>query len=87
MMIRVQEQDNNANGYLDSNISSIDIQQVVLMMMIANVQDSKQVVPHQKTLIGRRIPYGIEQDISSDITFIHMVSIIQEGGSTSDPQL
>jgi len=46
MMIGVQEQDNNANGYLDSNISSIDIQQVVLMMMIANVQDSKQVVPY-----------------------------------------
>ena len=40
-----------------------------------------------KDLIGRRIPNGIEQDISSDITFIHMVSIIQEGGSTSDPQL
>ena len=38
-------------------------------------------------LIGIRIPYGIGQDISNDITFIHMVSIIQEGGSTSDPQL
>ena len=37
--------------------------------------------------IGRRFPYGIEQDLSNDITFIHMVSIIQEGGSTSDPQL
>ena len=85
MMIRVQEQDNNANGYLDSNVSSIGILQLVLM--IANVQDSKQVVPYQKTLIGRRIPYGIGQDISNDITFIHMVSIIQEGGSTSDPQL
>ena len=46
MMIRVQEQDNNANGYLDSNVSSIGIQQMVLMMMIANVQDSKQVVPY-----------------------------------------
>jgi len=42
-MIRVQEHDNNANGYLDSNISSIGILQ---MMMIANVQDSKQVVPY-----------------------------------------
>ena len=40
----------------------------------------------KKTLIGRRIPYGIVQDISN-ITSIHMVSIIQEGGSTSDPQL
>ena len=87
MMIRVQEQDNNASGYLDLNVSSIGIQQMVLMMMIANVQDSKQVVPYQKTLIGRRIPFGTRQDISSDITFIHMVSIIQEGGSTSDPQL
>ena len=46
MMIRVQEQDNNANGYIDSNVSSIGIQQMVLMMMIANVQDSKQVVPY-----------------------------------------
>jgi hypothetical protein len=46
MMIRVQEQDNNANGYLNSNVSSIGIQQMVLMMMIANVQDSKQVVPY-----------------------------------------
>jgi hypothetical protein len=45
MMIRVQEQDNIANGYLNSNVSSIGIQQLVLMMMIANVQDSKQVVP------------------------------------------
>ena len=86
MKIRVQEQDNNANGYLDSNVSSIGIQQMVLKM-IANVQDSKQVVPYQETLIGRRIPYGIGQDTSNDITFIHMVSIIQEGGSTSDPQL
>ena len=85
MMIRVQEQDNNTNGYLDSNVSSVGIQQMVLMM-IANVQDSKQVVPYQKTLIDRRIPYDIGQDIPN-ITFIHMVSIIQEGGSTSDPQL
>jgi len=46
MMIRVQEQDNNANGYLNSNVSLIGIQQMVLMMMIANVQDSKQVVPY-----------------------------------------
>jgi len=46
MKIRVQEQDNNANGYLDSNVSSSDILQLVLMMMIANVQDSKQVVPY-----------------------------------------
>jgi hypothetical protein len=46
MMIRVQEQDNNANGYLDSNVSSSNILQLVLMMMIANVQDSKQVVPY-----------------------------------------
>jgi hypothetical protein len=46
MMIRVQEQDNNASGYLDLNVSSIGIQQMVLMMMIANVQDSKQVVPY-----------------------------------------
>ena len=46
MMIRVQEQDNNANGYLDSNVSSIGILQMVLMMMIADVQDSKQVVPY-----------------------------------------
>ena len=46
MMIRVQEQDNNANGYLNSNVSSIGIQQMVLMMMIANVQESKQVVPY-----------------------------------------
>ena len=84
-MIRVQEQDNNANGYLDSNVSSIGILQLVLM--IANVEDSKQVVPYYKTLIGRRIPYGIRQDISNDITFIHMISIIQEGGSISDPQL
>jgi hypothetical protein len=45
MMIRVQEQDNNASGYLDLNVSSIGIQQMVLMM-IANVQDSKQVVPY-----------------------------------------
>ena len=45
MMIRVQEQDNNANGYLDLNVSSSGIQQMVLMM-IANVQDSKQVVPY-----------------------------------------
>ena len=45
-MIRVQEQDSNANGYLDSNVSSSDILQLVLMMMIANVQDSKQVVPY-----------------------------------------
>ena len=86
-MIRVQEHVNNAIGYLDSNVSSSDIQQMVLMMMITNVQDSKQVVPYQKTLIGRRFPYGIGQDISNDITFKHMVSIIQEGGSTSDPQL
>ena len=87
MKIRVQEQDNNTNGYLNSNVSSIDIQQMVLMMMIANVQDSEQVVPYSKTIIGRRIPYGIRQDISNEITFIHMISIIQEGGSTSDPQL
>jgi len=46
MMIRVQGQDNNANGYLDLKVSSIGIQQMVLMMMIANVQDSKQVVPY-----------------------------------------
>ena len=46
MMIRVQKQDNYANGYLDSNISSSDILQMVLKMMIANVQDSKQVVPY-----------------------------------------
>ena len=46
MMIRVQEQDNNANVYLDLNVSSIGILQMVLMMMIANVQDSKQVVPY-----------------------------------------
>ena len=85
-MIRVQEQDTNANGYLNSNVSSIGILQMVLMMMIANVQDSKQVVPYQKNLIDRRIPYDIGQDIPN-ITFIHMVSIIQEGGSTSDPQL
>ena len=45
MMIRVQEQDNNASGYLDLNVSSIGIQQMVLMM-ITNVQDSKQVVPY-----------------------------------------
>ena len=44
-MIRVQEQDSNENGYLDSNVSSIDILRMVLMMVIANVQDSKQVVP------------------------------------------
>ena len=87
MMIRVQEQDNNANGYLDANVSSSNILQLVLIMMIENVQDSKQVVPYYKTLIDKRIPYGIEQDMSNDITFIHMVSIIQEGGSTSDPQL
>ena len=42
MMIRVQEQDNNANVYLDLNVSSIGILQMVLMMMIANVQDSKK---------------------------------------------
>ena len=46
MMIRVQEQDNNASGYLDLNVSSIGIQQMVLMMMITNVQNSKQVVPY-----------------------------------------
>ena len=34
------------NGYLDSNVSSSYILQLVLMMMIANVQDSKQVVPY-----------------------------------------
>ena len=45
-MIRVQEQDKNANEYLDLNVSSSDIQQMVLMMIIANVQDSKQVVPY-----------------------------------------
>jgi len=44
MMIRVQEQDNYANGYLDLNASSIGILQLVLM--IANVQESKQVVPY-----------------------------------------
>ena len=43
---RVQEQDTNANGYLDLNVSSIGILQMVLMMMIANVQDCKQVVPY-----------------------------------------
>jgi len=43
-MIRVQEQDKNANGYLDSNVSSIGILQLVLK--IANVQDCKQVVPY-----------------------------------------
>ena len=46
MMLRVQEQDKNANEYLDLNVSSSDIQQMVLMMIIANVQDSKQVVPY-----------------------------------------
>ena len=46
MMTRVQEQDNNANGYLDLNVSSSGIQQLVRMMMIANVQDYKQVVPY-----------------------------------------
>ena len=46
MMIRVQEQDNNENGYLNSNVSSSDILQLVLMMMTANVQDSKHVVPY-----------------------------------------
>ena len=46
MMIRVQEQDNNASGYIDLNVSPTGIQQMVLMMMIANVQDSKQVVPY-----------------------------------------
>ena len=39
MMIRVQEQDNNANGYLNSNVSSIGILQLVLM--IANVQEKQ----------------------------------------------
>jgi len=84
-MFRVQEQDNYANGYLDLNVSSSGILQLVLK--IANVQDCKQVVPYYNSLIGRRFPYGIGQDISNNITFIHMVSIIQEGGSTSDPQL
>ena len=44
MMIRVQEQDNNANGYLDLNVSSSGTQQLVLK--IANVQNSKLEVPY-----------------------------------------
>ena len=35
----------------------------------------------------RRSSISIEQDLSNDITSLHVVSIIQEGGSTSDPQL
>jgi len=46
MMIRVQEEDSNANGYLDLNVSSSGILQMVLIMIIANVQDNKQVVPY-----------------------------------------
>ena len=42
---------------------------------------------YKEHLVGRRFLYGIGQDLSNDMTFIHMVSIIQEGGSTSDPQL
>ena len=45
-MIRVQEEDSNANGYLDLNVSSSGILQMVLIMIIANVQDNKQVVPY-----------------------------------------
>jgi len=80
MIIRVQEQDNNANGYLNSVVSSSDILQLVLK--IAN-----KWFHTRRSLIGRRFPYGIGQDISNNITFIHMISIIQEGGSTRDRQL
>ena len=37
--------------------------------------------------IGRRFSIGIKQDLPNSITSLHVVYLIQEGGSTSDPQL
>ena len=94
-MTRVQAQDNNANGYLvwlfqvvsKLDLSSgihkwcldqltSDILQVVLMK-IANVQEMIFIDKSNKWF----------QDRPKWYTLLHVVSIIQDNGSTSDPQL
>ena len=39
----------------------------------------------RRPLIGKIFSFGIKQDVSNNITSLHVVPIIQEGGSTSDP--
>ena len=89
-MRRVHEQDNNANRYLvfcfkwylDSNIFSRRIHKwcldqltsdilQVVLMKIANVQEI----------------VFIDKSIIHVVSHLHIVSIMQEDGSTSDPQL
>ena len=89
-MKRVQAQDNNANGYL-----------VCLFQVVSRLKYSiknSQVVSrstykwypthgsHDNSKCLRNSFYW-QINHMCGITSLHMVSIIQEGGSTSDPQL
>ena len=98
-MIRVQEKDNNANGYL------VYLFQVVSRLKLLFKKNSQVVSrwtykwyptsgTHEVSKCSRNGSYWQIQQVvpwyqilSSDITFLHVVSIIQDGGSTSDHQL
>ena len=103
IVTRVQEQDNNANGYIVCffqvvsrlnvfrrihkwclNQLTSDILQVVLMKL-ANVQEIVFIDKSNKWFHTRRLFQMISY--IQVVLHLHMISIIQDDGSTSDPQL
>jgi hypothetical protein len=81
---RVQAQDNNINGYLVllfqmvlDQLTSVILQ--VVLMRIANVQEIIFIDKSNKWFHDRRL--------FQVVSHLHVVSIMQDDGFTSDPQL